>query len=157
MSDKTKILMTILSRCQVYLRSFYSTYLCILSKVYMLLSRRASRGTGNSRLEINAIKQVSNWRKYQLAENCPVLSYWWSILIWLTSSIPSSTAAHGGSKVKQREGFSPPIAPQRHMMLVGEDPLLGQNGSGPCSGQSYLPYFSLNKSQHPLSKWEKII
>ena len=51
------------------------------------------------------------------------------------------------------EGFSPPSAPQRHMMLVGGDPLPGQNGSGPCSPSILvtalthpLPYFSLNMS-----------
>ena len=107
----------------------------------MLLSRRASGGAGNSLLEINVTKQLSNWRNYQSADNCS---------IWLTASIPSSTAAHRGSKVKQREGFSPPIAPQRHMMLVGEDPLPGQNGSSPCSGQPSALLFAQQVTTPPL-------
>ena len=65
----------IASGAKFILRSFHSTYQCILSKVYMLLSKRASSGTGNSLLEINVIKQVSNLRKYKLADNCPVLAY----------------------------------------------------------------------------------
>ena len=107
----------------------------------MLLSRRASGGAGNSLLEINVTKQLSNWRNYQSADNC---------LIWLTTSIPSSTAAHCGSKVKQRGGFSPPIAPQRHMMLVGEDPLPAQNGSSPCSGQPSALLFAQQVTTPPL-------
>ena len=91
--------------------------------------------------------------KHKLYQWPPQVLFYGMITVDLVdSSFPFSNSC--ALRVKSCwEGFSPPIAPQRHMMLVGGDPLPGQNGSGPCSPSILvtalthpLPYFSLNMS-----------
>ena len=61
----------------------------------------------------------------------------WSLLIWLTAPFHSPTAVPWGSKVAEKDSHH--LVPPRDTWCLWEerrgDPLLGQNGSSPCSGQ----------------------